>query len=184
MKRHYFASQNLNDLEQVEHELSELGIDSPQVHVMSEDYAQAEKRNLHNVNSILKSDVIRSGFKGALVGVVLAAGVISIGFITKASTSVEWLPFIFLSIIVLGFCTWEGGFFGFQKKNSEFERFSKIMEGGKHLLFVDVDDAQKPVVNQILAKYPSLSALGEGSSPPSWFVKSHKGVRTFIKAMP
>jgi cation transport regulator ChaC len=50
MNRHYYISDNLNDLETVENELEASGINSEQIHVLSEKVADVEQHHLHEVN--------------------------------------------------------------------------------------------------------------------------------------
>ena len=51
MNRHYYISDNLNDLEKVETELEASGIDTEQIHVLSERDAEVERHHLHDVSS-------------------------------------------------------------------------------------------------------------------------------------
>ena len=73
MNRHYYISEDLNELEAVETELEESGLATAQIHVLSDDDAGLEQHHLHEVESVLKRDVVHSTEIGALVGVVLAA---------------------------------------------------------------------------------------------------------------
>ena len=73
MNRHYYISDNLNDLETVEYELEASGINSEQIHVLSEKVADVVEHHLHEVNSLMKQDAVHSGEIGAVVGAPLAA---------------------------------------------------------------------------------------------------------------
>ena len=77
MQRHYYISDNLDELERVEQELEAQGISTEQIHVLSEQDAEVEQHHhLHDVPSFMKQDVVHSGEIGALVGLVLAAAVL------------------------------------------------------------------------------------------------------------
>ena len=76
MNRHYYISDNLDELERVEQELEAQGISTEQIHVLSEQDAEVEHHHLHDVPSFMKQDVVHSGEIGALVGLVLAAAVL------------------------------------------------------------------------------------------------------------
>ena len=54
MNRHYYLSDDLNDLEKVETELEASGIDTEQIHVLSERDADVERHHLHDVSSLMK----------------------------------------------------------------------------------------------------------------------------------
>ena len=68
MERYYYLSDNLDDLKKVENELQGHGIESLQLHVLSQDsgkiQADLEYHNLHSVNSIMKKDLMHSGVIG------------------------------------------------------------------------------------------------------------------------
>jgi hypothetical protein len=60
MERHYYLSDDLDDLEAVENELEAAGISTPQIHVLSENDSEVENHHLHEVDSFTKSDVVHS----------------------------------------------------------------------------------------------------------------------------
>ena len=94
MKRHYYISDDLDDLEHVEEELEKAGMATPQIHVLSRDDAGvARHAHLHPVEAVLKTDVVRGMRLGAMIGAVgmlgafLALGgviVTSVGIIAVA----------------------------------------------------------------------------------------------------
>ena len=102
MKRHFYLADKLSDLTQVQRELERNGVSSPQIHVLSWDDAEVEQSELHQVEAVLKKDVVRSMEKGAIVGAIGAALVLLIAYLTGVSdTAAGWVPFIFLAIVVL-----------------------------------------------------------------------------------
>ena len=113
MKRHFFISEDLDDLEKFEEELERAGVTTPQIHVLTlDDTGEENHAHLHGVQSIMKKDVIQSGEYGLAVGVVAAALVIGLTYMMEWYTSpAGWIPFIFLAIILLGFFTWEASRF-------------------------------------------------------------------------
>ena len=68
MNRHYYISNNLDDLETLESELEANGINTEQIHVLSDKDADVEQHHLHDVNSFMKQDVVHSGEVGAVIG--------------------------------------------------------------------------------------------------------------------
>lgn len=184
MKRYYFIDDDLDDLEMVERELEARGVDTPQIHVLSQDDSGVQQHHLNEVHSLLRKDIIWSGEKGALIGVIVAALAILVAWLSGLPQTIGWTPFIFLSIILLGFFTWEGGLFGIQVPNSRFRRFENALKNGKHVFFVDVDPEQEPVLKQILAEHPRLRPAGTGSSSPRWVISWQRRWRDFIKASP
>lgn len=129
MNRHYYISNNLDDLEAVENELEASGINSEQIHVLSQHVADVEQHHLHEINSLMEQDVVRSGEIGAVIGVPLAALVLGGAYwLGWTESAAGWMPFIFLAIVVCGFCIWEGGFFGIQVPNTHFRSFKQVVE--------------------------------------------------------
>jgi len=100
------------------------------------------------------------------------------------SSPAGWLPFIFLSIVILGFCTWEGGFIGIQTNNINFRRFQRLLAQGKHVLFVDIHSSQQRKLDQVMLKHPSLISQGTGAASPSWFIHGRDKYQHFMKVMP
>jgi hypothetical protein len=122
MKRHFFVTQDLDDLELVEQELQARGVDKPHMHVLSNDDSQVQLHHLNDVEAVLRKDVVRATEIGAVIGVVAAVVVLLVAYLSGATnTAAGWLPFIFLSVVVLGFCTWEGGFIGIQTTHQDFK---------------------------------------------------------------
>ena len=113
--------------------------------------ADAEQRHLHDVQSLMKKDVIHSAEIGALFGLVASIAAIAVAHLSGLAAKVGWVPFVFLAIVLLGFFTWEGGLIGIQTPNSRFRRFEKALRAGEHVFFVDVDSAQEPHVKRVLA---------------------------------
>jgi hypothetical protein len=185
MKRHYFISDNLDDLESVEGELERRGITTLQIHVLSQRDAEVEHHKLHEVMSFMKQDVVHSSVFGAAIGLVLAVIFLSIihtaGF---AKTEAGWMPFIFVAIVLLGFCTWEGGLRGIQEPNHHFRRFQKMLQDGKHIFFVDVDDNEAAVLRQVVAAHPDLEAAGIEPAGAHWIVAWQQRCLNFVKTLP
>jgi len=184
MKRHYYVSTDLDDLEIVERDLENAGVTTPQIHVLSLDDQGVEEHHLHNVEAVLKKDVVRGTELGAVVGVIAAAAVLAIAYFTGITETYTWVPAIFLAVIVLGFCTWEGGLIGIQEPHVEFRRFQDDLESGKHILFVDVDPEQEDVLQRVVAEHPKLTSAGEGTATPRFVVRGQDTFNKFMKTAP
>lgn len=185
MKRHFYITDNLDDLELVEQELEGSGVETPQIHILSEHDADVEKHHLHEVEAVLKKDVVHSMEVGAVAGVVIAAIVLSVAYLAGWTQSAAgWVPFIFLAVVILGFCTWEGGLFGIQEPHYQFKRFQNALHEGKHILFVDIDPAQEDTLSQVVTRHPQLHSAGVGEATPTLVVEVQKKWHNFVKAMP
>ena len=184
MKRHYYLSTDLDDLETVERDLETAGVTTPQIHVLSLDDQGVEEHHLHNVEAVLKKDVVRGTELGAVIGVIAASAVLAIAYFSGLTETYTWVPAIFLAVIVLGFCTWEGGLIGIQEPHVEFRRFKDDLEAGKHVLFVDVDPEQEETLRSVITAHPKLVSAGEGSATPRLVVRGQDTFHKFMKTAP
>jgi hypothetical protein len=184
MERHFYMSDDLHDLERLEVELENEGMVRPQIHVLTDSEAQLKGHRLHEVSSLMRTDVIRKGLKGALVGalgfglVMLAAG------FTGMAASFGWTPFVFLAIVVLGFCTWEAGFLGFQLPNRQFREFQRLLDEGKHVFFVDIRSGQELLLQRAVARHPRLQQIGKGEAMPWWLIALQEKYQRFVRWAP
>lgn len=185
MLRRYYISNDLDDLETVEKELEQQGLDSEQIHVLSNQDANVELHQLNEVSSVLKSDVVHATVLGAVFGVLCAGLVLLTAYLLNwTASSAGWVPFIFLAVVVLGFCTWQGGFIGIQEPNVNFKRFQGILEQGKHVLFVDIEPKQEKLLKKVVRRHPRLELAGSGGATPGWVIQAQVYFRRFMKAMP
>lgn len=184
MKRHFYLSDNLTDLEALAKDLERNNIQWPHIHILSNNEAGVENRQLHGVESLLRQDVVPSTMVGFSVGVLLALVPLLAAYFFGLEWGFLWLPVVFLSIILLGFCTWEGGLIGFQRPHREFRRFDKALARGQHVLIIDVPPEQQNTVQDILAEHPEVQAAGDGGTAPRWLIGLQKGWHKFIRWAP
>mgnify|MGYP001813105314 CR=1 FL=1 len=171
VRRHYFISDSLDDLNRLEKRLENRGVLRSQIRVLSKDDAGVESReHLHNIESILKYDVVNGTLLGTLAGFVLAIATLAIGEYTNLTGTYTWTPFIFLAVVLFGFSTWFGGYHGIQTPHKDFRRFEGVLDQGKHVFFVDIDLEQELMLEEVTSIYPSLEKAGTGPSPPRWLV--------------
>ncbi|GGW93324.1 NAD/FAD-utilizing enzyme [Alteromonas halophila] len=167
MSRHYYISDDLNDLEALEKELEQQGMARSQIHVLSDNDTEVEQHHLHAITPFLKQDVVHSSELGAFIGVVIAGVLLGAVYVLDLhSTAVGWLPFVFGSLVILGFCVWEGGLIGLQVPNQKFKRFQKLLKKGKHIFFVDTRDEQEASLASIVARHPRLREISNEQASP------------------
>ena len=184
MKRHFFMSSDLTDLGKVEQELESAGISTPQIHVLSNDDAGVARARLNEVEAVLKKDVVNGTERGALLGLFCAGAVLLVFWLSGLAQSVTWVPAIFLAVVVLGFCTWEGGLIGIQEPHMDFARFQEELASGKHVLLVDVEPEQERILNAVVATHPTLLEAGEGDPTPRWVIGAQRRWTRFMELAP
>ncbi|MFP6809020.1 MAG: magnesium transporter [Pseudomonadales bacterium] len=168
--RHYFISDDLDDLERLEEQLEASGIENPQIHVLSNDaVGLANHIHLHAVQSIFERDVVHSAEVGAVVGMLGAMLILGGAYVLNLpDLIIGWTPYIFLSIVVFGFCTWEGGLIGIQKPNYHYDRFEQALSTGQHVFIVELDPDQEIDLERVLKYHPKLIAKGTEVGTPHW----------------
>ena len=180
MKRHFYISNDLDDLDKIEEELERRDVHKPQIHVFSKDDAGVETHDhLHNVESVFKYDVVHGAITGAWVGAGIAALILVTVSYTNWPASYTWVPFIFLAIVLLGFSAWLGGLIGIRKPHHDFRRFERQLREGRHVFIVDVDPEQEGVLDSVVEKHPGLILAGTGKAPPRWVVMGQYKVQRF-----
>ena len=180
--RHYFISDDLDDLDLLEDQLEHAGIDSPRIHVLSNDsVGVANHIHLHAVQSIFTRDVVHCTVVGAIIGLLGVCLVLGVTYVLDLPDAIiGWTPYIFLSIVVLGFCTWEGGFVGMQKTNYHYKQFESALEDGKHVFIVDLDPNQESSLTIALRDHPKLLEAATEVGSPHWILASLHWLTAFI----
>jgi len=184
MRRFYYVGNDLSDLGKAAQDLHNAGFSEHQVHVLSQQDAELEKRRLHEVNPFAKRDILNAGLMGAAIGAVLATLILLSGVVFKAQSTLDWLPFVLLSVVVFFFSAWEGGFYGFQNSSAEFKRFGDSLARGYHVLLVDAEPCMREKIDHIMAYHASLLEAGEGAARPGWVIASQRNIEAFVKSMP
>ena len=170
--RHFFISNNLEDLELFQGQLEKESVSTIQIHVLSHDVDGVRQHpKLHEVGSFMKLDIIRSGFIGAAIGAcIFSAVIILTHYLNWYKSDAGWIPFIFLALILFWFCVWEGGFIGIQRKNILFMKFKKVLKEGRHVFYVDLYSDQEAILDRILKLHPRIILAGNGKADPHWLV--------------
>ena len=171
MKRHFYVSEDLDDLDRIEEELESSGVHRPQIHVFSRDDTGVDTHDhLHNIESVFKKDVVHGTIIGAWIGVALAALVLIVTAFSDWPETYTWWPFVFLAIVLLGFGAWSGGLYGIQEPHRDFKKFESQLREGKHVFIVDVDPEQEAALDRVISAHPSLKRAGTGRATPRWIV--------------
>ena len=180
MKRHFYVTDDLDDLDRIEEELESSGVHRPQIHVFSRDDAAVETHDhLHNVESVFKMDLVHGALVGTWIGIVLAVMVLVVAALSDLPGDFTWTPFVMLAIVLLGFCAWSGGLYGIQVPNRDFRRFEAQLRAGKHVFIVDVDPDQEARLARVVEQHPRLHLAGTGRATPRWIVMSKYNIIKF-----
>jgi len=189
MDRYYYISNNTEDLSVIKTELHAAGIESAQLHVCSPEDGPAEAaaaaRELPEVSSFAKRNLMQSGLFGAAAG--LAAALILLlmtHWMGWAKTPAGWTPFALFAVIICGFLMWEAGLQGIQTPNQEFSQFKDATSQGRLIFFIDIKHNQQQLLENITAKHSELEYAGTGRATPSWLIWSQSYLKKMVKALP
>jgi len=184
LQRYFYIGENLDDLEVLERELEEAGVERPRIHVLSQDDSAVEHhKDLHEVESIMKSDLLHSTVIGLLVG-LLAGGLLLwltwvFGWYTL--TGAGWLPFVLGAAFLVVYFVGAGGFLGFQTHNHHFRAFERALNDNKHVFFVDLEPSRGATLEKIVQQHASLTPAGVAKSSPRWLVVGEQKMSHFLR---
>ncbi len=184
MKRHYFVGQDIADLQPEKAALMAGGIPELQLHVLSQHEADLEIHQLRPVADFMKTDVIHRGLQGLVIGLVSGAAILALTSTMGWQQQAGWVPFVFLAIVAVGFCTWEGGFLGFQQQNPKFSRFQPDLLRNRYILFVDIMPDQEFLLRDVLDNFAGLKPAGSGEAMPGWVVRGQQQIKSFVHWAP
>lgn len=179
--RHYFVTDDLDVVEKLESRLKEEGLSEMQLHVLTNDVAEADARNLSLVASLFRRDLVRSLGIGAGVGAVLASIILGVvALLGLPGPILGWTPYAMLAIVAFGFCTWEGGLIGIEEPNNTLKQFDKDLADGRHVFFADVlPEDINGLVNAVEA-VPSARVHRLETGKPRWLVRSYDALMGFV----
>ena len=151
MKCLYFLSPDLVSTRRVSDDLHDVGIDDWFIHVVSKDEAGLKKEKIHSSNWLETKDLLRDGFIGAVIGMIV--GVIGVAAAMYFKPFGPNMPdFVYLLIIAFATCfgAWEGGLFGVATENRKLARFHDEVEAGKYLVLIYAQKGQGEVVKDMM----------------------------------
>jgi hypothetical protein len=184
MNRYYYISDSLDSLEHLQDDLVTKGVDYERIHVLTEQDVEVSTHHVNQMESLAKKDVVRSGLRGAMVGLVLALAIIVIALFVGLMSTVWAIPILFLAAVIFGFCTWEGGLIGVHRPHPEVQRFEKQLKQGQHVLFVDAEDDEKQTVAQSAAAQDNIKPAGTGKPESEKVAHVRQSLRNFIRSLP
>ncbi len=170
MKQHHYLFNSLDELQSACYDLEQLGIQHGHLLVASSSPLSLEKRGLNSVALFGDSDIVHSGLRGLLFGVL--ASVASGTAVWFFFGTHQWGVVIagFVALIALGFCTWIGGLVGVSHDNWRLSPYHDQLEQGKSLLLVEVvPDQEQPVTRLMTSLHRQGVHTGESSSFESPF---------------
>jgi len=165
MRREYFLAESLEDVDKAASILhDQLHIKENNIHVISNDRKGIQQHHLHEGSIIEKSDLVRGGEHGALLGIGM--GVMGCTILVISMPFWEQSDLIKQAVIALTLfgslalgCL-AGAFVGLLHVNYKICRFNEDLATGKLLMLVDSNELE--IIKMALKKQPVIDK-GEGS---------------------
>lgn len=166
MKRLYYLTPELDSAEEISKDIHRAGISDWRFHVIGKDEDGLFRRHIHRASVFEKLDIIRSGERGALIGLACAA-LATIWLLAAEPFGPQTSTFIYVS--VFGFITlfgaWVGGLTGLSTENYAIQNYHDEIEAGHLLVMIDVRPEQDPPIRQLMAeKHPEARLVQVGST--------------------
>jgi hypothetical protein len=166
MKRLYYLTDNIEAAEQLSEHLHKEGITDWNFHVLGKDKANIVKHHLHSTTPLQELDIIRSGERGVITGLIIGALFVAVMVMTSNfGKDVHWLWLAAGVGFFAFFGAWVGGLIGVSTENYKIKKFHNHIKAGQYLLLIDVDVLQKHFVESIVTKqYTSIWKAGEDTT--------------------
>ncbi|KZY62438.1 MULTISPECIES: hypothetical protein [unclassified Oleiphilus] len=162
MKDTYFVADDLDEVELIQNELMEAGVEKDSISVWSGDAYGVDTHHLKAENELLKTDAIPSMRSGLICGLILS-GVALFGFLGLGLMSSEYMSagLIFCGLVI-GFCTWEAGLLGLRRVHRDFTQLGRYVAQKKHIIHLHLGDKAEKAANKVLLKHPAITSVRMG----------------------
>ena len=170
MKRLYYLTSNIDSAEQISIDLHSRGISDWRFHIISKNEAGLISHRLHSANLFYRTDIIRYGERGAIIGA--AMGILFAGSLYFGQ-SISVVAAMLMVITLTFFGAWVGGLGGISRENYKVKRFHDDIVKGLYLIMVDVSPKEMDLIRAVMAdNHPEAVLQGVDQStwinPFSW----------------
>lgn len=170
MKRFYYMTQSLSSVLGIHRDLEEVGIGYNRMYVLGKNHTVLEEAHVHTTTPWEETDIMHSGFVGAIGGLVCGL-LIGLILVAVAPFGVPMGTVALIASTAFFTClgAWFGGLIGISRRNHHLERFLPDVERGEYLVMVDTDDSnQERSVRRIMTerhREARMAAEEDGYSP-------------------
>lgn len=166
MKRLYYLTHHIEAVDSISKTLHEAGISDWNFHVLSKDKAGLTTHRIHSTTPLHERDIIRSGERGALIGVTvgLCGAMIVAATNMLPSSALGYLLMATLVFVCTMFGAWVGGFLGIQTENYKVRQFHDELEDGQYLLMIDVDASHEDTIRKLMSLCHDATPMGDDTT--------------------
>ncbi|EKF72784.1 hypothetical protein A11A3_16975 [Alcanivorax hongdengensis A-11-3] len=164
MKRFYYLMPSLPIVKGITEELRIAGINENRLCVLGQNPATVVQAHVHAATTWEETDVLHSGFLGALIGTGfgLLLGLV-IAAVSLLGNRLDSEVLIATSVFGTCFGAWLGGIRGLSSRNHHLQPYLQRVDEGDYLMMVDADDDQQAEqISRIMARHSrDAEAVGQ-----------------------
>jgi hypothetical protein len=181
MKCLYYLAPTLESTRQITDDLHEAGVKDFFVHVIAKDESGLKHQHIHSSNYLETLDIIRDGFIGAAIGVLI--GLVGAGllfFFDPFGPGFPRIVYFMIVVLIILFGAWEGGLTGIATENKKLRKFHREIEAGKYVILIYARKEQGAAVRAMMRakhKEAELVAVTKHFINPFSAVRRRHGAR-------
>ena len=161
MKCLYYLAPTLDSTQRVSDDLHASGVSDFFLHVISKNESGLKEQQIHSSNYLETRDIVRVGFMGAAVGVIV--GLIGAGLLMYFQPFGPDVPdIVYLIVVAVAtlFGAWEGGLTGIASENKKLAKFRHDIAAGRYLILIYARSQQGAAVRAMMrAKHPEAELV-------------------------
>jgi hypothetical protein len=150
MKCLYYVAPTLESTRQISEDLHTAGVRDFFVHVIAKDAAGLKHQHIHSANYLETLDIVRDGFIGAAIGVLIGLAVAALLFFIDPFPNAPRIVYFIIVVLVILFGAWEGGLTGIAMENNKIRRFHGDIEAGKYVILIYARKEQGAAVRAMM----------------------------------
>jgi hypothetical protein len=163
MKRHYYITNDIENIEVLFKDLSHKQIKEKGIHIYSKKEREIENHTLPKIFDFFKTDIIHSGEKGLILGIFLSLIFFIIINLLNLTQKIGTFNVYFISFFIILLSSWEGGLIGISKKNYKISQFNKKLNDTDYLIMIDRDNIAEEIF-KIINEHQNIQKVGIGSN--------------------
>ncbi len=154
MKCIYYVSSSLKSTKDISDNLRAIGIDQWFVHVVSKNESGLSRERLHSSNYLETLDMIREGFIGAALGLVVGILAAWLAAVFKPfGPEMSWLAYAAIIFVMTCHGAWMGGLTGIMSRNKKLKNFSDAIERGQYLILIYAKEHEEEKIKSMMAEH-------------------------------
>lgn len=157
----YYLAPTLDSTQRVCDDLHAAGVRDFFLHVISRNESGLKTQRIHSSNYLETLDVVRDGFIGAAVGLIVGLiGVLLLMYFEPFGPNVPTLVYVLVVIVATLFGSWEGGLTGIASENKKLAKFHHDLEAGRYLILVYARRGRGAAVRSMMrSKHPEAELV-------------------------